>query len=495
MRRTLRRSCAACAKAKHKCDLHTPRCSRCTLRKVQCVYANEPLSSPGPSKSNTALRESSGVPPSNLSTVSVTIGSSSFDPFDSYPPTSLPRSRVQSLIVHFLSKIAFQYYPLDLNPNSNPFINSWWPLALADPALFNVSLQTASLDAELHAQKGFHQSAILMRDAVSLIRHKIDDPTLAFQDATLDAVVTLAAIEHGKGNLHECRMHVDAVKRMVAVRGGIAAVKRSSPLTARMVPWVSMLVTGSPQFEVQDDYGNGDGIAPIDQWQSALAFETHNPDHLGSSGSGLDHSIETILARLRSIFNLTQDLETRKDLNTNDLHDLTCFVLHKLLLPSHIQLTAISECVRYALAIYMFVIHGPTYYSHAAILHQITLVLQNRLQELEQSQDMDVSLFLWCLSVGLSASTGTEEHDWFFNRAATSTHSLGIETHDSVEFYLRNIFTLDVRSETMFRGAWGPIFASTLRGPTNEQPTTALNMLLNDEEYEYAAENNTHSGV
>lgn len=38
-------------------------------------------------------------------------------------------------------------------------------------------------------------STILMSDAVSLIRHKIDDPTLAFQDATLDAVVTLAAIE------------------------------------------------------------------------------------------------------------------------------------------------------------------------------------------------------------------------------------------------------------------------------------------------------------
>lgn len=58
-----------------------------------------------------------------------------------------------------------------------------------------MSLQTASLDAELLAQKGFRQSEILMRDAVSLIRTKIEDPTLAFQDATMDAVVTLAAIE------------------------------------------------------------------------------------------------------------------------------------------------------------------------------------------------------------------------------------------------------------------------------------------------------------
>ncbi len=34
-----------------------------------------------------------------------------------------------------------------------------------------------------------------MGDAVALIRHNIEDPSLAFQDATMDAVVTLAAIE------------------------------------------------------------------------------------------------------------------------------------------------------------------------------------------------------------------------------------------------------------------------------------------------------------
>jgi hypothetical protein len=94
-----------------------------------------------------------------------------------------------------LSKIAFQYYPLDLNPSSNPFITSWWPLALSDPALFNVSLQTACLDDELLAQRGFPDSEILMKDSVSLIRRKVQDNSLAFQDATMDAVVTLAAIE------------------------------------------------------------------------------------------------------------------------------------------------------------------------------------------------------------------------------------------------------------------------------------------------------------
>lgn len=58
-----------------------------------------------------------------------------------------------------------------------------------------MSLQTAALDDELHAQKGFVYSEILMRDSVSLLRMKVQDPSQAFQDATMNAVVTLAAIE------------------------------------------------------------------------------------------------------------------------------------------------------------------------------------------------------------------------------------------------------------------------------------------------------------
>lgn len=94
-----------------------------------------------------------------------------------------------------LNRISFHYYPLDVTPTSNPFLLSWWPLALGDPALFHVSLQTAALDAELMAQKGFHTSEILMADSVSLLRRKVQDPILAIQDATMNSVVTLAAIE------------------------------------------------------------------------------------------------------------------------------------------------------------------------------------------------------------------------------------------------------------------------------------------------------------
>lgn len=96
-----------------------------------------------------------------------------------------------------------------------------------------------------------------MTDSVSLVRRKIEDSSLAFQDETVNSVVTLAAIEvkspfqlqcrfyiintsyeqHGKGNVEASRMHIDGVKRIVSIRGGINEVKQTSPLTARMVSW------------------------------------------------------------------------------------------------------------------------------------------------------------------------------------------------------------------------------------------------------------------
>lgn len=118
--------------------------------------------------------------------------------FTTVKPQTLSNLQLPGLVtltLTVLSTIAFQYYPLDLSASSNPFIVSWWPLALADPALFHVSIQTASLDEELRAQKGFPVSEMLMVDSVALVRRKIGDAALAFQDETLNSVVTLAAIE------------------------------------------------------------------------------------------------------------------------------------------------------------------------------------------------------------------------------------------------------------------------------------------------------------
>ncbi|THW81982.1 hypothetical protein D6D18_08560, partial [Aureobasidium pullulans] len=360
MRQTLRRSCAACAKSKAKCDLGSPQCSRCIKRHIQCAYANEPLTA-----TLTSAERKAGQPSTHLQ--SLNIGRfGSLDPFDSYPPTRLPREHVQRLIHTctcfppsssiLLTKIAFQYYPLDLDTTSNPFLVSWWPLALGDPALFHVSLQTACLDEELLAQKGFQTSEALMADSVALLRRKLSNQTLAVQDGTMNSVITLAAIEFGKGNVVISQMHVEGVKRMVNTRGGINGVRQTSPLTARMVSWVSMLITGHPQFETQNDFGTGNGIPSIPEWHLDLSTYHEYPTAL--DGLLIDESVRNVFIRLHKVFERAQ----RIPISTTRLHDLTCYVIHRLL-PTTSDLESLSsspstECMRYAVVLYMFITHG-----------------------------------------------------------------------------------------------------------------------------------------
>ncbi|CAG7946256.1 unnamed protein product [Penicillium nalgiovense] len=452
MRQSLRRSCAACAKSKSSCDLRTPCCSRCIKRQVECAYANEPSTGPATS----GWQNAASTSPLDGSGTLTNYRFGSLDPFDSYPQTRLPREHVQRLIYGFLHKIAFQYYPLDLNATSNPFLVSWWPLALGDPALFHVSLQTACLDEELLAQKGFQTSELLMVDSVALLRRKVEYMSLAVQDGTMNSVITLATIEFGKGNIKVGEMHVNGLKRLVDMRGGINAVRQTSPLTARMVSWVSMLIMGHPQFETQDDFGIGDGIPPIPEWQfDSIALDDQLFD---LSTIEVDYAVNNIFNRLRNIFQRARNIP----LPATQLHDLTCFVIHRLLLSA--PATAIpppspmTESVRYGIILYMFIAQGPTYYSHAVIQNTIVVRFMEQLEHLASTRVYD-SLDVWFAAVGLVASAGTAHHGWFMKRAQDIAAALQMGNFGDTLTHIKAVLWLEKpQSEDLFRSHWDTIF-------------------------------------
>ncbi|KAJ5521820.1 hypothetical protein N7527_005935 [Penicillium freii] len=466
MRQSLRRSCAACAKSKSSCDLRTPRCSRCIKRQVECAYANEP--STGPATSGWQNRASTSPLDGSGTLTNYTFGS--LDPFESYPQTRLPREHVQRLIYTFLHKIAFQYYPLDLNATSNPFLISWWPLALGDPALFHVSLQTACLDEELLAQKGFQTSELLMADSVALLRRKVEYMSLAVQDGTMNSVITLATIEFGKGNIKVGEMHVNGLKKLVDMRGGINAVRQTSPLTARMVTWVSMLIMGHPQFETQDDFGIGDGLPPIPEWQFDSAalddqlFDLRPID--------VDYAVKNVFNRLRNIFQRVRNIP----FPATQLHDLTCFVIHRLLLSAPATTmplpSSMTESIRYGIILYMFIAQGPTYYSHAVILNTILTRFMDNLDHLASTPCVYDSLDVWFAAVGMVASAGTAHHQQFMNRARDIAATLQLENFGDTLIHIKTVLWLEKpQSEDLFRSHWGTIF-----NPTDQSVVSDLSM-------------------
>jgi hypothetical protein len=216
---------------------------------------------------------------------------------------------------------------------------------------------------------------------------------------------------------------------------------------------VSLLVTGSPQYPVQDDIAIGDGVAPTLQWLLAATFlETQDPVVLALQ---LEPDIADILTRLRGIFHQPDALAF---LGT-ELHDLTCFVVHKLLLIPPLPNSPQSECLRCAMALYMLIIHGTTYYTHTELANTIIQRLKSQLPALagKAGSVLFDSLQIWVLSVTVASATDPTDVQWLIYAAKIAANAMGLQSWDDVIAHLRNILWLETERAEIFRQQWDAI--------------------------------------
>jgi hypothetical protein len=216
-----------------------------------------------------------------------------------------------------------------------------------------------------------------------------------------------------------------------------------------------MLIMGHPQFDAQDDSGTGHGIPPIPEWQPDTATSQHHVPDIASLG----YDVRNVFIRLRHVFGRSGVVP----FPTTRLHDLTCFVIHRLLRStpdSTIQESSpLTECVRYAAVLYMFIIQGPTYFSHAVIFNQILDKFVRHLQRLESMSSVSPALGLWLLAVGMVASTGTPYHQWFTERARITTASSDLGSWDDVAVHIKSVLWLETpQGELLFRPHWDAVF-------------------------------------
>lgn len=220
---------------------------------------------------------------------------------------------------------------------------------------------------------------------------------------------------------------------------------------------VSMVLMQHPQFDVQNDQACGDAIAPISAWiQVGEGHQRKLPPVF--SGLELEPTTSDIIMRLRAIF----DMSGKQPLSTTDLHDLACFVLHQLLsLPwPPLDMTvadAQSVCLRYAVALYMLVIHGPTYFTHAHLQSTLVSRLKEHIDEALDPLYLDHgAIALWIVSVGLVASAGTLDGVWFLDQTKALGECLGLRNWPDVLVRLETVLWYGGmrHAEVMFRQHW-----------------------------------------
>lgn len=220
-----------------------------------------------------------------------------------------------------------------------------------------------------------------------------------------------------------------------------------------------MLVMEAPQFQIQDDAGNGDGIGPISQWKQVALASMSSEDAVILEG--LDATILDVLVRLRLVFQQAPFAS----LTGAELHDLTCYVVHRLLLmPPLLRQdsgeSTSSECLRLAVALFMLLLHGTTYYSHAALANKLLQQLKTHLERLSQLKHGYDSLDTWLFSVGMASSMSPADGQWFAQRAGEVAQSLGIKTWDQALVHLRSVVWVDCQQAEIIRQRWEAITAN-----------------------------------
>jgi multisubunit Na+/H+ antiporter MnhF subunit len=218
-----------------------------------------------------------------------------------------------------------------------------------------------------------------------------------------------------------------------------------------------MLIMGHPQFETQNDFGIGDGIPPIPEWQ--LESTANGTDNFDLSGIEIDFTVLNVFIRLRNVFQQAR----QTPFSTTQIHDLTCFVVHRLLLSASDNTTSLmspmTECIRCAIILYMFIVQGPTYYSHAVISNTIVIRFVEHLKYLALTTRVHDSLDVWLVTIGMVASTGTANHKVFMERARVIAASLQLENFHETLMHIRNVLWLETaQSEGVFQPHWDAVF-------------------------------------
>jgi hypothetical protein len=224
-----------------------------------------------------------------------------------------------------------------------------------------------------------------------------------------------------------------------------------------------MVVLQLPQFPAQNDSGEGDGVPPISRWFEA-ATTSRNTALTTFANLNLEPEVEEVFSRLQFLLSDTRN----PGLSTTDLHDLTCFVLHRLIRPAQTNQNdgtydrAASECIRHATVLYMLIIHGPAYFSHAQLQYTTAAQLKANLDHLSSFRSPNHhSLILWFLSVGMVASDGTPDCMWFMEYARKVGEELGVFSWEQVLFHLKSVIWLGKQqAEIVFQRKWDGIWAA-----------------------------------
>ncbi|KAF4624750.1 hypothetical protein G7Y89_g13423 [Cudoniella acicularis] len=338
------------------------------------------------------------------------------DPFITYPQSNV--SGIDVLMKYHLQQGVYQSFPWQPAYETNTTAIYYIPLVWSDPVLFHATLHFSAKKLS-----GQQLQAFQVNSGIS--------------DETISAVATLAGIEHENGNLKMLRMHINGLKRMIELRGGLDAIRQTNPMVANTVFWIFTVAI----YEIP--YLNFDPTLPLftpSEYNLSFSPTTTPTSHSNDCGPkynnsgvreglislGLDHNIASIVVSIQRISQLVPSNSAYPTASTS-LTILTrmCTISHLLSLPPLVpsenegeragnQTAALSETTRLATLLHVLTpwrgLPPDGVLNINLLLHKLVGSLQTLFSAPNYENNF---LILWIFATGAVAAKGLPERSWF----------------------------------------------------------------------------------
>jgi len=356
---------------------------------------------------------------------------------------------VSELLDHFVSEMAPGIIAIDVRHRSTLMRSDWFGTAISNPGFMHSLLCTAALHLYIFG-KGSVETILHHRaQAIAAINAAISHPdsSVAISDANIGAVFNLLTVEEGlslpffdqekldEDQPNQRAIHLNGLRRMVQLRGGLAAISSNRILQA-FILWHST-AHAIASFEAPNtstlDYINHTNLP-----RHPPGFQPNISQHLIDycRHAGVKESLTQLV---ESVLNLIADLnawfaDSSSLLDPLEIQNyacvLECMLLNWLRENEHL-ISPLEDALCVALLI--FTVRTTEALQRRSDVHLLHFAASKRLEKalnctVRSEWQYCPDLLLWILSIGAISADGSAQSSWFIYQTSLACGEFGLQS-------------------------------------------------------------------
>ncbi|KAI0892599.1 hypothetical protein F4806DRAFT_237055 [Annulohypoxylon nitens] len=269
-------------------------------------------------------------------------------------------------------------------------------------------------------------------------------------NSTILTVIGLTMVSIALGDFATAMIHFEGLRKMVTLRGGILAFSQNRLLQIKILRvdlGISLSTGHQPLFFTH--HISWDPYITSHE-RKLVPFDTKRLHVLGA-GFDLEHFIEGLDTRLRSIWNDLAEFARSVDIAAkcklgidSELYQEVMISVHYRLLNLHFEINSMNEIIRLALlsfASIVFLQWDGVKFRYEYLNQRFKATLG---YVIHGAEPIPQQLTLWLYTIGAISTFDRDEQTWFKPVLIRILGDLGCKTWDEVEPLLKSIIWVDV---------------------------------------------------